>query len=96
MGERDKGARYRALPALRATIRAQGRHQGFLARALRLSESHMSRIVNGKYPIDDLGAHVLATLLGVDLDVLFELPDGSESVPESAETGHAEPAGAAS
>lgn len=96
MGDRTTVPRYRARPALRETLRKQGRHQGYVARALRLSESHFSRVVSGERPLEEPLAWIVEALLGVDFDVLFELPEGITKIPVSDETGHAEPAGAVS
>lgn len=91
MGDKMKPRRYVARPALRATLRDQGRQQGYLARALRVSEATMSRRISGDRLMDEADAWVVAALLGVGFDVLFELPNGSENVPVRAKTGHAEP-----
>jgi hypothetical protein len=70
--------RLRAKPELRQEIKRQGRHLGWLAQHLGVSTSFMSRVVAGERTIPEPAARLLVALIGGDLGMLFELPDGKE------------------
>jgi len=63
---------------LGSLLKAQGRHQRWLANQLDISDSLMSKVILGQRTIDEALAKRVATLLGVDLFFVFELHQRSE------------------
>lgn len=65
---------------LREQIAIEGRRLIWLANHLNISKSHLSHIVAGRRTISENHARVLVALIGGDIGVLFELPNGSNGV----------------
>lgn len=65
--------------ALEDTIKAQGRHQRWLARQIGISESHLSRVVAGERTLPEEQANRIAELLMVPLFLVFTLSDESKT-----------------
>lgn len=71
--------RYRTTQ-LGAVLKAQGRRQDWLAAQLGLSQSQVSRIIAGTQTIDAERAKRTALLLGAPLFLLFDFPEGNNSI----------------
>jgi hypothetical protein len=65
--------RYVALPTLRTKIRTQGRLQSWVADRVHLSNPQMSLVVSGKRTVSEVHAHVIAALLEVDVNDVFQI-----------------------
>jgi cyanate lyase len=76
-----------ATPELRARIEVQGRRLDWIADKLGVSKSFMSKVVAGQSSIAMANARVIVALLDGDIDVLFDLPDGSDSVSDDSMAG---------
>jgi plasmid maintenance system antidote protein VapI len=74
--------RYSA-PRLRETLRQQGRSGRWLARQVGIHESQLSRSYTGKQPLPESVAGRIASLIGVEFSMLFDLHTSMESMQEN-------------
>jgi transcriptional regulator with XRE-family HTH domain len=65
---------------LEDVLTAQGRKARWLAAKVGISESHLSRVVNGERPVSRTLAEAIAATLQVPLFLAFELTDSSELI----------------
>ncbi len=69
-------------PNLDATLKAQGRTKRWVASQVGVHESMIGHVVSGRRSLAEPMAQRIATLIGVPFTMLFELPCGSDQLPE--------------
>lgn len=84
MRHRETRRRYVATPELKKLIRRQGRKARWFADQVNVTQSHFSRVLHGHRDIGEAEAKLIASVLGCDFDLIWNVSRDTDSVPEGA------------
>jgi antitoxin component HigA of HigAB toxin-antitoxin module len=74
-----------AKPQLRDAVEVQGRRYDWLADKAGVTKFHLSHVLAGRRRLNQDQADRVSQALGIPLFLLFELPDGSDLLPNNSE-----------